>query len=133
MKRLIALIVVAAVGVVFSATPVSAAKPDPKVLSVTSELGLNCTVEATAQVEDMRGRYFVYFVVNGDRAGQTNQLLAWADVPVSRHDTTVVAQLPMTTGDWGKNVLAYLHDGPIDGRWATVGFALESVNYPCGL
>lgn len=132
MKRLVALIAVAAVAVVFIATPAGAAKPDPKVLGVTSELGLNCTVEATAQLEDMRGRYFVYFVVRGDKPGLTNQELATADVQVSRHDTSVAAQLPLATGDWAKTVLAYLHDAPIDGRWTNVGFALESVNYPCG-
>lgn len=133
MKRLVALIAVAAVGVVFTATPVGAAKPDPVLLGVSSEFGTNCTVEATAQVNDMRGRYFVYFVVRGDRAAQTNQMLASADVQVSRHDTSVVAELPVETGDVAKVVYAYLHDGPIDGRWTNIGFTYEDVNYPCGL
>ena len=133
MKRLVALIAVAAVGVVFAASPVGATKPEPALLGVSSELGTNCTVEITAQVDDMRGRYFVYFVVRGDKPGLTNQMLGSADVRVSRQDTSVVAQVPLETGDWAKVVYVYLHDAPIDGRWTNVGFTYEDVSYQCGL
>jgi hypothetical protein len=74
----------------------------------------------------------VYFVVKDTLFG--SQTFATADVRTSPHDTSVVAQLPLTRPVSATTVLAYLHTGPIDGRWETVGFVYqEHLDYTCGM